>query len=82
MRTVQTFVLRLIVDADEPGVLRGVIRYVATGQERQFANRQELLRLLGEISHPAVEPDGIEDAGISLEGKNDHGTDPATYATS
>ncbi len=65
MRTVQTFVLRLIVNADDPLTLRGVVRSVATGEEHRFSSHQELLQLLREITlaaeePPEVVPDGAE----------------------
>ncbi len=66
MRKVQTFVLRLIVNTDEPGTLCGVIRCVASGEERPFANRQELLRLLGEIAHPPDAPEESTEPDDSL----------------
>ena len=46
MRTIQTFVLRLLVDADEPHQLRGALRSVATDEENAFADAQDLVNLL------------------------------------
>ncbi|MEW5988069.1 MAG: hypothetical protein AB1791_15660 [Chloroflexota bacterium] len=46
MRTTQTYVLRLLVDRDEPAALRGVIRCVATGEELSFTDEQSLLTTL------------------------------------
>ncbi len=82
MRTVQTFVLRLIVNASEPGALRGVIRYVAIGEEWLFASRQELLRLLGEIAHPPAALEGSIDSEYSLEGNHENQPDPADLTSS
>ena len=54
MRTIQTFVLRLLVDEDEPNTLRGSLRSVATDEENAFADAQVLLRLLRQaIALPA-----------------------------
>ncbi len=54
MRTIQTFVLRLLVDEDEPNTLRGSLRSVATDEENVFSDAQVLLRLLRQaIALPA-----------------------------
>jgi len=49
MRTIQTFVLRLLVDGDEPHQLRGSLRSVATDEEDAFADAQDLVNLLREL---------------------------------
>jgi hypothetical protein len=46
MRTIQTYILRLLVDSDEPHTVRGAIRAVADGEEQAFADGQALLALL------------------------------------
>jgi hypothetical protein len=49
MRTMQTFVLRLLVDSNEPQTLRGVIRSVASGEEHAFTAEQDLLAYLRDL---------------------------------
>ncbi|MDE3088634.1 MAG: hypothetical protein KGJ80_04530 [Chloroflexota bacterium] len=46
MRTIQTFVLRLLMDSDAPETLRGALRSVADGTEMHFGDSQALLALL------------------------------------
>ncbi len=46
MRTTHTLILRLLVDSNHSGRLRGVIHDVASGEEQSFVNEQELLAQL------------------------------------
>jgi hypothetical protein len=46
MRTIRTFVIRLLVDTDEPSELRGTVRCIAGTEERPFADAASLLALL------------------------------------
>ncbi len=46
MRVVHTFVVRLLMDTEEPGTLRGVVRTVATAQDHTFTDEAMLLKLL------------------------------------
>ena len=46
MRTMQTFILRLLVDSGEPHALRGLIRSVASGEEHAFTVEEDLLQYL------------------------------------
>lgn len=56
MRTIRTFVLRLLIDTDEPHTaVRGVLRAVADGSEYPFADAQTLLGLLQDLSTPTSE---------------------------
>jgi hypothetical protein len=55
MRTIRTFVLRLLVDTNEPQALRGTVRSVADDEERSFTDGPSLLVLLRRLRHPAEE---------------------------
>jgi hypothetical protein len=46
MRTIRTFILRLLVDSDEPEALRGALQPVPEGETQPFAGDQALLILL------------------------------------
>ncbi len=46
MRIIRTFILRLLVDADEPGRLRGVLQPMPDGEARPFTDADELLAAL------------------------------------
>ncbi|MBN1954532.1 MAG: hypothetical protein JW900_05710 [Anaerolineae bacterium] len=55
MRTTQAFVLRLLVDSDEPWALRGVLQAVASGEEAPFTDEPTLLALLRRMMSAAPE---------------------------
>ena len=46
MRTIQSFILRLLVDADQPEALHGVLRCVNDDTEQAFADETALVDLL------------------------------------
>lgn len=46
MRTTRTFILRLLLDSDDPTALRGALCSVDTSEERTFADAGRLLALL------------------------------------
>lgn len=46
MRTIQTFVLRLLTTSEEPQTLRGTIHAVSSGEEQPFTDGPALLALL------------------------------------
>lgn len=46
MRTTHALILRLLVDTDEPGALRGVLRPVGDPGEHPFTDESSLLALL------------------------------------
>ena len=46
MRTIQSFILRLLVDADQPAALHGVLRCVNDDTEQAFADEAALVELL------------------------------------
>jgi hypothetical protein len=50
MRTIQTFVLRLFVDTEEPNTLRGSLRPISNEAEYPFADARELLDLLQQLA--------------------------------
>lgn len=57
MRTTRTFVLRLLVDTDEPEVLRGVFRPVSENGEHPFTDEESLLALLHQATRMPREDD-------------------------
>ncbi len=52
MRTIQTFILRLLIDPDEPGTLRGALQLVPEGDSRPFVGERELLAVLHRLVTP------------------------------
>jgi hypothetical protein len=46
MRTIQSFILRLLVDADQPEALHGVLRCVSDDTEQAFTDETALIDLL------------------------------------
>lgn len=46
MRQTHTFILTLVSDDDQPGLWRGRVRRVATGDEAAFVGIKELVRLV------------------------------------
>jgi hypothetical protein len=61
VRTVRTFILRLLVDPDEPEALRGALQPVPEGETQPFVGEQALLVLLRRMVLSAEEtPTGIE----------------------
>jgi hypothetical protein len=63
MRTIRTYILRLLVDTDEPHTMRGVIHAVADDEEQTFADGQALLTWLRRMSGRAGQAPGQEDRG-------------------
>jgi len=55
VRTVRTFILRLLVDPAEPDALRGALQPVPEGEAQPFADEQALLALLRRLAFPARE---------------------------
>lgn len=54
MRTIQTLILRLLVDTDAPPTLRGAVQGVADSETHPFADEQALLGLLrGWVCRPS-----------------------------
>ncbi len=46
MRTTVTYILRLLVDDDEPGSLRGILKSIAGNEELSFTDAASLMDLL------------------------------------
>ena len=46
MRTIQSFILRLLVDAEQPDTLRGVVRCVSDDTEQSFTDEAMLIVVL------------------------------------
>ena len=46
MRTIQSFILRLLVDADQPDTLHGVLRCVSDDTEQPFTDEAMLIAVL------------------------------------
>ncbi|MCX8006111.1 MAG: hypothetical protein N2688_14340 [Burkholderiaceae bacterium] len=64
MRTVQTFILRLLVDPAEPKALRGALQPLPEGEVQFFQDENALLALLrrhaavlGAIAAQPIEPE-------------------------
>ncbi|MBN1180202.1 MAG: hypothetical protein JXD18_13405 [Anaerolineae bacterium] len=53
MRTTQTFILRLLADSDELGMLHGTLHAVASGEEEPFGDAATLLALLRRMTSAA-----------------------------
>jgi hypothetical protein len=53
MRTIQTFILRLLTNTDEPHVLRGVVTAIADGEAHTFRDGESLLDWLQSRNDPA-----------------------------
>ncbi len=54
MRNTIVYVLRLLIDENNPEGLRGVLRNVISGDEQSFSNEQGLIELLHH--QPALPP--------------------------
>ncbi|MBN1485800.1 MAG: hypothetical protein JXA37_13885 [Chloroflexia bacterium] len=52
MRTVQSFILRLLIDDKEPGSLRGALREISTEDEHPFTDQGEFLNLIHQMIRP------------------------------
>ncbi len=58
MRTIRTFIVRLLVDTDEPDALRGVVRCIASDSDHPFTDHRSLLEVLRTVSQPdPADPD-------------------------
>ena len=68
MRTIQTFILRLLADTEESQVLRGAVRCVSDDKEQTFTDAQSLLALLHGMCQAAA-PDAVEQSSTARLGK-------------
>jgi hypothetical protein len=71
MRTTHTFVLRLLVDTDEPYQLRGALHSVVDDANHPFADVQALLDLLRRMASDALS----SETDFNLKGGNDEQDD-------
>jgi len=55
LRSIRTFILRLLVNSAEPEALRGDLRPMPEGEPMPFADEQALLALLRRLASPARE---------------------------
>ena len=74
MRTTQAFVLRLLVDTDDPQALRSALRAVGSAEEHTFADGQTLLALLRQMTNRVAEagrPERHGDSGTASTAQTD-----------
>jgi hypothetical protein len=62
MRTVQTCILRLLVDPAEPEPLRGALQPVPEGETQPFVGEQELLAVLYRLICTAGETGALDES--------------------
>ncbi len=55
LRTIRTFILRLLIDPHEPGALQGSLQPVPEGEAQPFADEQALLAALRKVVRPSAE---------------------------
>jgi len=55
VRSIQTFILRLLADSDEPQALRGMIRSVTNDSELSFTDESSLLAVLRRLAETTIE---------------------------
>ncbi len=66
MRTIQTFVLTLLIDSEESGVVRGSLHSVADEADYPFADVRSLLELLEQLTlRPMEIRPGADGASIN-----------------
>jgi hypothetical protein len=78
MRTTLTFVLRLLVDTDDPQALRGALRAVGGAEEHTFADGQALLaqlrQMMGRVADTS-RPEKHCNSGMALTAQSDRQSD-------
>lgn len=62
MRTARTFILRLLLDSDDPTALRGALRAVDAAEEHTFADAGRLLALLRAEATATAAPEAAPEA--------------------
>ena len=50
MHTTKTFILRLLINPDEPAVLRGALQQMPEGETQHFTDEQALLACLHHLA--------------------------------
>ena len=76
MRTIRTFVLRLLIDSTEPEALRGDLRPMPEGEPIPFADEQALLALLRRLTGETAEPSGTGTGATPSEHRFPTGGEP------
>lgn len=71
MRTIQTIILRLLIDTDRPLALRGTLNAVSENQMYQFTDEQSLLALLHHLGS----------SGRKTAGNGEHQDEPVEIDT-
>ncbi len=84
MHTVRTFILRLLVDPDEPRALRGSLQPVPEGEAQPFADEGALLTILHQMSRQVAETSGGGPAArkpppVGPEVQPESGDEPAEF---
>jgi len=72
MHTIQTFILRLLVDTDEPQALRGTVRSVTDDEKHSFTDGPSLLALLRRMTHSIT---GVTNSGAEFISEDQGGTE-------
>jgi hypothetical protein len=67
MRAIRTFILRLLIDPEDPHACRGAIQTLAGDEEYPFASETALLTLVRRIAQPDGEGPPCEEIGKSSE---------------
>jgi hypothetical protein len=65
VREIQTFVLRLLVDTEEPHILQGAVHPVDSDDTHSFPDGVSLLTLLQRISQSTASPSDPRDSDES-----------------
>ncbi len=60
VRTTVTLILRLLIDQNEPGTLRGILCDVSSGADHTFTGEYSLVALLRAIAHSTDEAGASE----------------------
>lgn len=60
MRSVHTYVLRVLIDEHEPEILRGSLRSVASGDEHAFIGETDLITRLQTMLHNTLPPSSTQ----------------------
>jgi hypothetical protein len=72
MRTTHSFLLRLLIDSDDPSALRGVIRSIVDANEQPFGDAQELIAALRQMIRLAATVSNTEPFRLESSFKENH----------
>lgn len=67
MRTTRTFILRLLVDSEDPTALRGALQAVGELQARVFTGPAKLLELLQHLIAAEASPATRQEAAVETQ---------------